>query len=140
MRAAYALTLAAAVTCAGALAQEREGADKLNAALNEQLVMLPYPGSLLGLELEVTLFKPDGPGPFPLLVINHGKDGDDVKLITKKPRYPYGVVAHEFVKRGWLVAVPMRRGFGRSGGIFEVEACEKCGAPCRLYAYDELVG
>jgi dienelactone hydrolase len=127
MRIAGVLAVVAALLAVPGAAQEREGADELNPELNEQVLMLPYPGSLLGIEIEVTIFRPHGAGPFPLLVINHGKEADDVKLIARKRRYRYGVIAREFVKRGWLVAVPMRRGFGRSGGNFQVASCNLTG-------------
>jgi hypothetical protein len=52
-----------------AIEQELE----LDYRMNEQVVQVPA-----GLDnramLETTVFRPNGPGPFPLLVINHGKD------------------------------------------------------------------
>src|ERR1035437_6369919 len=77
-----------------------QDAPKLNAALNEQVVMLPIGNG--GTKLETTIFKPDGDGPFPLVVINHGK-------ASGKPRFQgrarYSVASAEFVKLGYLVAL-----------------------------------
>ena len=39
-------------------------------AYKEEILSIPYDWSW---NLEVTLFKPMGDGPFPLVVINHGK-------------------------------------------------------------------
>ena len=44
----------------------------LDARLNEQVIMLPA-GDGLREMLETTVFRPAGPGPFPLLLMNHGK-------------------------------------------------------------------
>jgi hypothetical protein len=63
--------------------------------------------------LETTMYRPSGPGPFPLVTINHGKprpDGTDPSAM----RPSFGAAAHWFVDRGFAVAVPMRRGYGLS--------------------------
>ncbi|AOY01650.1 S9 family peptidase [Jeongeupia sp. USM3] len=88
--------------------------------LNEQVLMLPAKPGLFGFDLETTLFKPDGPGPFPLAVINHGKKAGEA-FRQERQRYP--LMAQEFLKRGYIVALPMRRGFSRSGGKYVVEGC-----------------
>lgn len=111
---------AAAVAWAG-----MAGAAGLNAGLNEQVVRLRVHGTMY--ELETTLFKPAGPGPFPLLVLNHGKGADNVAIAMDRGRVRYPAVAHEFVKRGWLVAVPMRRGFGNSDGMLPRASCDLAG-------------
>jgi pimeloyl-ACP methyl ester carboxylesterase len=62
--------------------------------------------------LVVTLFTPDGLGPFPLAVVNHSSDGKGAAMA----RYRYTVVAYYFLSRGYAVALPMMRGFSGSGG------------------------
>lgn len=111
-----AMLLATACLAAGA------SAAPLNAALNEEVVRLRLHGSMY--ELETTLFRPAGPGPFPLLVLNHGKEADNVAIALDRGRVRYPWLAHEFVKRGWLVAVPMRRGFGNSDGVLPRPTCD----------------
>lgn len=64
--------------------------------------------------LDVVLTTPPGPGPFPVVVMNHGsveaaarpgiRDGIDT------------VATYYFLSRGYAVAAPMMRGYGRSGG------------------------
>src|SRR5258706_16379615 len=88
-----------------------QDAPKLNAALNEQVVMLPIGSG--GMKLETTIFKPDGDGPFPLVVINHGKASGNPRF---QGRATYPVASAEFVRLGYLVALPMRQGFSKSEG------------------------
>jgi dienelactone hydrolase len=97
-------------------------ASALNSGLNEEIVRLRLHGTLY--ELETTLFKPAGPGPFPLVVFNHGKPGDNVAIAMDRGRVRHAAVAHELVKRGWMVALPMRRGFGNSDGLLPRASCD----------------
>ena len=88
--------------------------------LDEQVVMIPKPG-LLSVNLETTIYKPHGDGPFPLAVINHGKSVGNPKL---QSRYrPLPAVSY-FLQRGYAVAVPMRQGFGNSGGKYVNPECD----------------
>lgn len=69
--------------------------------------------------LETVLFKPDGNGPFPLLVVNHGSTGrgSDPSLFRRTAwSFP---IADAFTRRGWLVAFPQRRGRGNSDGLYD---------------------
>lgn len=84
----------------------------LEVVLGESVVVVPS-GGLTEPALELTLFKPAGDGPFPVLLINHGRASGPASL---QPRYRPLLAAREFVRRGYLVAVPMRQGFSKSGG------------------------
>lgn len=70
-------------------------------------------------ELEVVMFKPFGPGPFPTVMFNHGStgDGSDPSLFTVSTYSE--VVAKFFTDRGWMVAFPQRRGRGQSDGLYD---------------------
>jgi dienelactone hydrolase len=70
-------------------------------------------------ELQVLLFKPEGEGPFPTLMFNHGStgDGSDPSLFTRP--YTAEALGQYFVARGWLVAFPQRRGRGTSDGLYD---------------------
>ena len=94
----------------------------LDARLNEQVVMVP---GAHGNALETTIFRPPGPGPFPLLVMNHGKQPGDPRLQTRD-RFYY--MSREFVRRGYAVMVPMRTGFSRSGGQYADNGCNMTGS------------
>lgn len=88
--------------------------------LNEQVVTLPIGSGWSKVELETTLFSPPGPGPFPLVVINHGKASGNPRF---QARARYLLAASEFVQRGYLVALPMRSGFSKSTGNYIETGC-----------------
>ncbi|PWF41071.1 dienelactone hydrolase [Massilia glaciei] len=92
----------------------------LDYRLNEQIIMLPA-GIGKQAMLETTVFKPNGPGPFPLLVINHGKESGEPRRQTRD-RFIY--MATAFVKRGYAVMLPMRQGFSRSSGRYLDFGCD----------------
>lgn len=79
----------------------------------------PFVENGAAVELEVVIFKPFGPGPFPTVMFNHGStgDGSDPSLFTittvSEP------VAKFFTDRGWMVAFPQRRGRGKSDGLYD---------------------
>ncbi|MCG2583177.1 dienelactone hydrolase family protein [Massilia sp. TS11] len=101
-------------------AHAQEAAMPVDARLNEQVLMVPA-GPNGKTELETTIFRPNGPGPFPLLIINHGKQPGDPRL---QPRERFIFLATEFVKRGYAVMVPMRQGFAHSGGRYRDYGCD----------------
>jgi dienelactone hydrolase len=87
--------------------------------LPEEVLMIKKPG-LFSLELETTFFKPEGSGPFPLVVINHGKAFGDPKF---QGRSSYPRAARFFLARGYAVALPMRQGFSKSTGSYIGGGC-----------------
>jgi dienelactone hydrolase len=80
----------------------------------EEVVRLPGPDHRT---LVATWVRPEGGGPFPLIVFSHGSPADPAAR-TNMDRYrlltPFGAL----VDRGYAVLVPMRRGFGATGGRF----------------------
>ena len=66
-------------------------------------------------EIIATSFRPDGEGPFPLIVLNHGSpvSRDARENMGRWRRLPQ---VREFVERGFAVVIPMRRGYGQSRG------------------------
>ena len=65
-----------------------------------------------GLTLVGVVFKPEGPGPFPGLVWNHGSEKDP----DAGPQFD--AVAAIFVPAGYAVFAPVRRGHGNSEGPY----------------------
>lgn len=65
------------------------------------------------------LFKPDGPGPFPAVVWNHGSE----KNPGGGPQFDS--VASIFVPAGYVVFAPMRRGHSDSEGEYITGAIER---------------
>jgi dienelactone hydrolase len=93
---------------------------QLDYRLNERIILVPA-GADHQAMLETTVFQPNGPGPFPLLIINHGKDPGRPNL---QPRDRFYNMAMAFVKRGYAVMVPMRQGFANSTGRYNDHGCD----------------
>lgn len=69
--------------------------------------------------LEAVIFKPDGAGPFPLAVINHGSTGGGRDPAVAKQTWFAADLADFLNARGWMVAFPQRRGRGKSDGLYD---------------------
>jgi dienelactone hydrolase len=93
---------------------------QLDYRINEHIVLVPA-GDRQQARLETTVFQPNGPGPFPLIIINHGKDPGRPNL---QPRDRFYHMAHAFVERGYAVMVPMRQGFANSTGRYRDRGCD----------------
>jgi dienelactone hydrolase len=88
----------------------------VDASLNESVIEVPS-GDVT---LETTIFRPDGAGPFPMVVFNHGKLPGNAH---DQPRARPLSLAREFVRHGYVVVVPNRRGFAESGGEYTGNGC-----------------
>ncbi len=63
------------------------------------------------LRIQAYLYKPDGDGPFPLVIYNHGtRDG------RERAPSPFPHVGQMLTRAGYAVWVPERRGYGKSDG------------------------
>lgn len=91
-----------------------------------EVEITPGPPRLVGY-----VYRPDGPGPFPAIVYNHGSEPD--------PDNP-PAVASFFTSHGYVLFAPHRRGHGGSGGRHERKAVESA-APGERHRVlvDELV-
>ncbi|AGW88522.1 MULTISPECIES: dienelactone hydrolase family protein [Cupriavidus] len=87
----------------------------------EQVMMLPKAAIPSRIDLEATVFKPSGEGPFPLVVINHGKAPGRPFM---QGRARFAAQSAEFLRRGYVVVLPMRQGFARSGGAYVGGSCD----------------
>lgn len=91
---------------------------------NEQLWWVPVRPDPHGNQvflLETLVYRPSGPGKFPLVTINHGLPFGgtlDADLLHKGSPYDLKRAALWFAEHGYAVAVPNRRGVGRSQGQF----------------------
>ena len=110
-------SLAAALLLAAGAAFAQ--APETDSALHESVQSIRKPG-MFAIELETTVYKPEGDGPFPVVVINHGKASGDPRF---QPRYRPAVAARYFLQRGYAVVVPMRQGFSASGGSYIGGGC-----------------
>ena len=76
----------------------------------------------------VTTFRPQGPGPFPLVVMNHGRPGA-AALRAQDPRQRFEPIARFFIRKGFAVAVPQRLGYGVSASAGDPEHLTSCENP-----------
>ena len=68
---------------------------------------------------EIVIFKPDGPGPYPLAIVNHGSTGDGKSPEIAKLTFVDTAIAQFLVDRGYIVVFPQRRGRGTSDGLYD---------------------
>ncbi|MBO9685849.1 alpha/beta hydrolase family protein [Roseateles chitosanitabidus] len=85
-------------------------------------------GRQLDGQLVVTTYRPAGPGPFPLVVISHGRAvSEQDRAAMQRPRFESA--ARFFIRKGFAVAVPLRIGYGELAAIGDPEASVRCDAP-----------
>ena len=77
--------------------------------------------------LALTILRPRGDGPFGAIILNHGVGEGARDRILESPTL-FIQAASAFVSRGYAVVMPLRRGFGETGGAFAEDAGE-CGSP-----------
>ncbi len=87
------------------------------------LIPLPHDG---GRAMHATVHRPPGEDQRPLAVINHGSPANPEQRPGVKPTYK--AAAEWFVRRGFVVALPIRRGYGATGGNWD-ETYGKCDSP-----------
>src|SRR5258708_37046632 len=103
---------AGGVLCSTALAQMQEG------------VWIPAPG---GYTVAATIVRPEAAGPFGAVILNHGVPVSDKERAGASPT-DLLMSAAVFAQRGYVVVLPLRRGFGATGGEF-AEYTGSCSHP-----------
>jgi len=129
---AVGLALWLGVASFGALAQtpaELPLADDLR----EQVVRWPVTlqdavGRRENKEIVLTLFKPQGAGPFPVLVLNHGRAPTSQARAAQR-RLRYERLARFWLAQGFAVMVPTRVGYGPDTDGFDPEFTGACKQP-----------
>jgi len=74
-----------------------------------------YPSG--GLRIHAYLYKPDGDGPVPVIIYNHGS-----RVGRERTSVPFEHIGALLGRAGYAVLVPERRGYGRSDGLTWPEA------------------
>jgi dienelactone hydrolase len=92
--------------------------------LIQEEVRIPVPGN--GYSVAATILRPEGPGPFGAVVLNHGVPGSARERRKESAAADFNASAPVFARRGYVVVMPLRRGFGATGGEFAEDA-----GPCR---------
>jgi len=114
------IVLVAALSWGSAnLVYGQEAAFKTSVNVVEEHVRIPSRAG--NYTIAATVLRPEGNGPYGAIVLNHGtpvsaaeraKESTDLLLET----------ASVFVRRGYVVVLPLRRGFGLTGGEFAEDA------------------
>jgi len=101
-------------------------ADKFDAALREEAHTVPVAAA--STSIVVTSFRPRGDGPFPWIVLSHGT-ATTPEANRALGRYRPLAPVREWIRRGYAVMVPVRRGYGASGGDRQGDAYGSCSRP-----------
>lgn len=80
--------------------------------LNEEAWFVPGGGDAV---LKARVFRPAGNGPFKVAIINHGSPADGAKR-PKMSVPAYRAASEWLVERGYMVVLPLRRGYGEPEG------------------------
>jgi len=68
-----------------------------------------------GYSIAATVLRPEGPGPHGAVVLNHGVSSSARERARESPSLLIQA-ASVFARRGFVVIMPLRRGFGATGG------------------------
>lgn len=77
--------------------------------------------------IPITIYRPNGDGPFPLMVFNHGR-GVAAKRAALG-RFRPEAIARYLVGKGFVVMAPTRIGYGETYGDYDPEDHGSCGQP-----------
>jgi len=90
------------------------------------------------LPLPITVYRPPGDGPFPLVVFNHGRAVEAKR--ANQGRYRPEAAARYLVAKGFVVLVPNRIGYWETYGSFDPEysGCKNI-APMSMAASDQVM-
>ncbi|WP_065202847.1 alpha/beta hydrolase family protein [Chromobacterium subtsugae] len=93
--------------------------------LGEEVLQLPVrlPGGIHA--MTITVYHPSGPGPHPLAVLSHGRATTPAER-ARPSRVRMLDAARYFVRKGFVVIVPTRQGYGASAGGADPEDSGPC--------------
>jgi dienelactone hydrolase len=92
--------------------------------LRHQLWLVP--SAVPNVEMQTSIVRPAGKGPFPLVVINHGTTSNEEERLSLPP-VEFDLLSAWFVRHGYVVAMPQRPGHGATGGPYleTIESCDR---------------
>ncbi|MDC8785352.1 alpha/beta hydrolase family protein [Roseateles koreensis] len=127
----FALLLALGGVPCGVHAEASAADLPLHVDLHEAVIRVPVSvtdayGREMSGDIPVTVFKPDGAGPHPLLIISHGRSSEQRAAY---PRQRFESAARFFVRKGFVVAVPLRLGYGEMAEAGDPEDSQGCNSP-----------
>jgi dienelactone hydrolase len=86
--------------------------------------------------IPLTLFRPAGAGPFPLVVMNHGRSSQGRATMGRSRFEP---LSRYLVSKGFAVIVPTRVSYGETYGDFDPESSGSCASMRPQAASDAAV-
>ena len=101
-------------------------AEQLDASLREEIHSVPV--AAVDAKIVVTTYRPRAWGPFPWIVMSHGT-APTPEANRTIGRYRSLNPIREWVRRGYAVIVPVRRGYGASGGEKFGDSYGTCARP-----------
>jgi dienelactone hydrolase len=101
----------------GNMAYARE--ETTGVRLVEEEIRIPV--SSANYTLAAKIVRPEGPGPYGAIVLNHGSPVSVEERRSESPDFLVHTAA-VFARRGYVVVLPLRRGFGATGGEFAEDA------------------
>jgi len=130
-KAAWLRALGSAGLCLAASAGLQAQTAPLQKDVHEEVIKVPASvkdafGREVSGDLTVTVFHPDGPGPHPLAIISHGRSSD---TRSQYGRQRYESAARFLLRKGFVVAVPLRLGYGETAALGDPEDSVSCGTP-----------
>lgn len=93
-------------------------------AAREEVVRIPAAD---GVSMIATVMRPSGEAKKPVVVINHGSPADGSQRARMAPPR-YNALSSWFLSRGYVVVLPLRRGYGETGGNW-AESYGQCQNP-----------
>lgn len=114
--------------------------------LREEVVRIPVTvkdmyGRQETKNIAITIFRPSGDGPYPLLVFNHGRAVAAKRASQGRSRPD--VTARYFVAKGFVVLAPTRVGYWETYGDFDPEQAGSCNSqqvePMSVAASDQVL-
>ena len=75
-------------------------------------------------QIPVTIFRPRGDGPFPLVIMNHGRANAERRAQQGRQRFEH--LSRYLVAKGFVVLLPTRVGYAETYGDFDPESSGPC--------------
>ncbi|MDR3470591.1 MAG: hypothetical protein P4M09_02695, partial [Devosia sp.] len=93
-----------------------------------ETAQVPSPNGTMVTEI----FKPAGPGPFPVVIFSHGRSGEPSERASLTHPVNSSVAAY-WTAKGFAVVAPIRPGYGPSGGPDrEADDSPYCSRPAKF--------
>ena len=136
-----AIWLSAAMAGAQSFAEPVLAADLREEVQHIDVTTKDLHGKVATGRIPVTIFRPAGNGPFPLVIMNHGRPVGDKRAALGRQRYES--LSRYLVNKGFVVMIPTRLGYADTYGQADPESSGQCNAlkpePVAVAASDQVL-